>query len=456
MTFRYTDTDDHFERAASLLVASAPEALGRFSREGVHADFFLSASSNSILERHCARRSRVEWSESDSSDFAAALNVIFGSDAFLGVFDPLRPGAINEALKAATSIIPGGGERVDFADPAPASVPGGFSSERARMYLEELDDALSDVLDPRSIRIAFDSRRRRRLVINGQGRAEESQDVTNRVIVGGRVPASGPPREVHHIADPEDFHEAAEVADFMRRKVQAAGEVRLLRPDRYSVIMKSGWAGTWIHEIVGHMLEADVFFEGPFQTMLGSRVAPPFVTVLDGPGISHLDDEGSMTSATTLIEGGVLVGLLADQRASHRRGIAPSGNGFRSTASKPPLPRMTSIRLEPGSASLDDLIATMGDGILVDDFRSAQVLLDGTVRIDGASGERIESGRRTHPVGGLSLRGSAVEWLNRIQGIASDTEVEQTRGICLKAGQPHRVITIAPSALISGISIEQA
>lgn len=455
MTSLSTDIDERFRRAARYVVESAPGVLGKFSRDDAHADLFLSASSHLVVERLRSPRLPVKWDVRESADFGAALNVVSGQRAFLGSFDPLKPGSLSRTSEAACSIIRGRGSRIVAADPAPAYSAAGVSPEQARMYLDELGDALSDVLDPYSMRIAFDAHIRKRLVIALPGEGEESGEMVSRVIVNGRFPAGGTQRALHLVAEPEDAGTCLDIVERVRSKVSAAGDIRPIPSGTYDVIMRSGWAGTWIHEVVGHMLEADLFFQGPFNGSFGSKIAPPSVTVLDGPGSRALDDEGWNAAPSTLIEDGMLVGLIADQRTARRHGLTPTGNGIRASAGKPPLPRMTTIRLADGSGSLGDLMRRMNSGVLIDDFRSAHVLPDGTVRIEGAGGQRIEAGKASHRVDGLTLRGTALDWLRGIRFIAGDSETDETRGICAKKGQLCRVITTAPSALIDGITVEQ-
>jgi len=240
-------------------------------------------------------------------------------------------------------------------------------------------------------------------------------------------------------------------------------DARPLRPGTMPVVLAGGWGGVWLHEAVGHLLEADTLSSGeaPFAGRRDEVVASPAVTLYDdatlpgGRGTQAFDDEGTPAARTTLIEDGVLRHYLTDGRTAHQLGLPRTGNARRQDYRHPPLPRMTNLLLAAGNAAPGDLIAGVADGLYVAAVGRGRVAPDGRFAFDVLEGYRIEHGRCTTPVTGLRIVGRGPEVLGNVVGIGRDLQVETARGLCEKAGQVVPVSLGMPTVLIRAMQVER-
>jgi predicted Zn-dependent protease len=469
MTSRYTGTDDdpavYFEREAGVLFDLAPAALGPFSDGSSHADLFLEHAHRTLDIRRARPGAAAESVRQATATTGTALNVVRGSEAFYGWFDRLTSTSVRDVVQAARTMLAAAGpETPEWAVPRSTEqqsvTEASMTDEAAEAILHDVSDCFLGVEGLDGWTIALERSVRRRLVISVNGRAAIDCAVDVRLVADVRAMIAGRPVRLRHIAELDaegtdrDRASAAFVDDVFVR-LDHARDARLIDPLVTTVVMAAGWSGTWIHEAVGHMLEADVFFDGPFADKLGERVAPSDVTIVDGANDGALDDEGVVVSATTLLGAGRIESLLADQRTARRFGVPPTGNGFRTSVRHAPLPRMSKTSLKPVEGSGADLVADVQEGVLVTGFRDAQTSRSGEIIIHGVEGFRIENGSLAHPVRDCRLEGHAAAWLANIVRIGADSKVESARGRCVKHGQAHRVVVDAPSVTMSGIRVSQ-
>ncbi|HEY5072717.1 MAG TPA: metalloprotease TldD [Caulobacteraceae bacterium] len=228
------------------------------------------------------------------------------------------------------------------------------------------------------------------------------------------------------------------------------------------VVLGPGWNGVLLHEAVGHGLEGDFNRKGTsaFSGRIGERVAAPGVTVfddgaiLDRRGSLTVDDEGTPTSRTILIEDGILVGYMHDRQSARLMGMAPTGNGRRQSYAYLPMPRMTNTGMLAGSAPRPEMIASTKRGLYCANFGGGQVdITNGKFVFQCTEAYLIEDGKITTPVKGATLIGDGPSALTRVTMIGDDFCFDPGIGVCGKAGQGVPVGVGQPSLKLTGLTV---
>jgi len=228
------------------------------------------------------------------------------------------------------------------------------------------------------------------------------------------------------------------------------------------VVLGAGWPGGLLHEAIGHGFEGDFHRKGSsvFTGKIGQRVAAPGVTVVDDGSIAGrrgsltVDDEGTPTSRTVLIEDGIMVGLMHDRLSARQLGARATGNGRRQSFAHMPMPRMTNTFMEGGRDSQADMIASTKRGLYAANFGGGQVdITNGKFVFQCTEAYLIEDGRITAPVRGATLIGDGATALTRIEMIGDDFAFDPGVGVCGKAGQGVPVGIGQPSLKIGGLTV---
>lgn len=228
------------------------------------------------------------------------------------------------------------------------------------------------------------------------------------------------------------------------------------------VILGSGWPGILLHEAVGHGLEGDFNRKktSVFSGKIGQKVAASGVTVLDDGTISErrgslsIDDEGTPTSRTVLIEDGILKSYIHDRLNARLLGQKVTGNGRRESYAHAPLPRMTNTLMAPGEADSESMIRSTSKGLYAVNFGGGQVdITSGKFVFAMSEAYLIEDGRITQPVKGATLIGSGAEVMQKIELVGSDMVLDSGIGTCGKAGQGVPVGVGQPMIKVSGLTI---
>jgi TldD protein len=228
------------------------------------------------------------------------------------------------------------------------------------------------------------------------------------------------------------------------------------------VVLGAGWNGVLLHEAVGHGLEGDVNRKGvsTFSNRVGERVAAPGVTVFDDGSIAGrrgsltVDDEGTPTERTVLIEDGVLVGYMHDRQSARLMGLKPTGNARRQSFAHMPMPRMTNTAMLGGRDKLDDMIASTRKGLYCATLGGGQVdTTSGKFVFQCTEAYLIEDGKVTTPVKGATLIGDGPSALTRIAMIGDDFAFDPGIGVCGKNGQGVPVGVGQPSLKIAGLTV---
>jgi TldD protein len=210
------------------------------------------------------------------------------------------------------------------------------------------------------------------------------------------------------------------------------------------VVLGPGWPGILLHEAVGHGLEADFNRKGTsaFTGLIGRLVASPKVTVVDNGtmigrrGSLNVDDEGSATQETVLIEGGVLKGYLSDKLSSRLMGMPNTGSGRRESYQSIPMPRMTNTYMLAGEDDPQDILRSVKRGLYAVNFGGGQVdITNGKFVFSASEAYLIEDGKITAPVRDATLIGNGPEALKFVSMVGNDLKLDEGIGTCGKDGQ---------------------
>jgi len=229
-----------------------------------------------------------------------------------------------------------------------------------------------------------------------------------------------------------------------------------------TVVLGPGWPGILLHEAIGHGLEGDFNRKGTsaFAGLIGQRVAAPGVTVVDDGTIANtrgaltIDDEGTPTGRTVLIEDGILKGYLQDRMNARLMGVAPTGNGRRESFAHAPMPRMTNTMMTGGSEDPGEILRSAKSGIYAKSFGGGQVdITSGKFVFTCTEAYRIENGKLGAPIKGATLIGNGPDVLTRVRAIGNDPMLDEGVGTCGKAGQSVPVGVGQPTLLIEGLTV---
>jgi TldD protein len=228
------------------------------------------------------------------------------------------------------------------------------------------------------------------------------------------------------------------------------------------VVLGPGWTGVLLHEAVGHGLEGDFNRKktSAFAGRMGERVAAPGVTVIDDGtmdrrrGSLTVDDEGTPTSRTVLIEDGILKGYLQDRLNARLMKMAPTGNGRRESFAHCPMPRMTNTFMLAGAHKPEEILESVKDGIYAVNFAGGQVdITSGKFVFNCTEAYRVKGGKRGAPLKNVALIGDGPSVLTRVSMIGDDFALDPGVGVCGKAGQGVPVGVGQPTIKIDRLTV---
>jgi TldD protein len=229
-----------------------------------------------------------------------------------------------------------------------------------------------------------------------------------------------------------------------------------------TVVLGPGWPGVMLHEAVGHGLEGDFNRKktSAFTGLIGSRVAAPGVTVVDDGtlkdrrGSLTVDDEGTPSSTTTLIEDGILKGYMQDRLNARLMGMRPTGNGRRQSYAHAPMPRMTNTYMLAGPHDPQEIIRSVKRGLYAVNFGGGQVdITNGKFVFSASEAYLIEDGKVGQAVKGASLIGNGPDALTKISMIGNDLALDDGIGTCGKDGQGVPVGVGQPTLRMDGLTV---
>ncbi|MBK1716904.1 metalloprotease TldD [Thiocystis violacea] len=229
-----------------------------------------------------------------------------------------------------------------------------------------------------------------------------------------------------------------------------------------TVVLGAGWPGVLLHEAIGHGLEGDFNRKGSsaFSGRIGERVAARGVTVVDDGtlpgrrGSLNMDDEGTITQNTVLIEDGILRGYMQDKLNARLTGGLSTGNGRRESYAHLPMPRMTNTYMRPGDRDPEEIIASVEKGLYAVNFGGGQVdITSGKFVFSASEAYLIENGRIGRPVKGATLIGNGPDVLTRVSLIGNDLKLDEGVGTCGKEGQSVPVGVGQPTLRIDSLTV---
>lgn len=228
------------------------------------------------------------------------------------------------------------------------------------------------------------------------------------------------------------------------------------------VVLGPGWPGILLHEAIGHGLEGDFNRKktSAFSGLMGERIASPGVTVVDDGtladrrGSLSIDDEGTPTSSTTLIEDGILVGFMQDRQNARLMGMDPTGNGRRQSYAHIPMPRMTNTYMLEGQHDPEEILKSVQKGLFAVSFGGGQVdITSGKFVFSCTEAYLIENGKIGAPVKGAMLIGNGPDALTRVPMIGNDMALDPGIGTCGKNGQGVPVGVGQPTVRIDQLTV---
>ena len=229
-----------------------------------------------------------------------------------------------------------------------------------------------------------------------------------------------------------------------------------------TVVLGSGWPGVLLHEAVGHGLEGDFNRKktSNFSDLIGQKVASDLCTVIDDGTIKDrrgslsIDDEGTPTAKNTLIENGILKGYMQDLMNAKLMDVKPTGNGRRESYAHLPMPRMTNTYMLGGTSEADEIIESVKDGIYAVNFSGGQVdITSGQFVFTASEAYKIESGKVTNAIKGMTLIGNGPDVLKKVSMVANDMKLDDGVGTCGKEGQSVPVGVGQPTLKIDDITV---
>ncbi len=455
-----TETDNHrryfFEKfglTERLLERCLGEAL---SAGGEFADLYF----ESVTATSLGIEEQIVKSASTGTSVGCGIRVIAGERTGYAYTDNLSQERLLHAARTAAMIASGPAKQpvVGFEDARSTDlypVPlGGFDLDlAARLELIQRADRAARSFDPRivQVRASFAEELRRILVVGSDGAfASDTQPLARlnvfviardgTITTRGSAGGGGRAGVEQFTGGKSPEHLACEAA---RGAVLQLG-ARPAPAGEMEVVLGPGWPGILLHEAVGHGLEADFNRKGTsaFSGLIGQRVASSKVTVVDNGtmagrrGSLNVDDEGSATQETVLIENGILKGYLTDKLSARLTGAANTGSGRRESYQCIPMPRMTNTYMLAGEDDPEDILRSVRRGLYAVNFGGGQVdITNGKFVFSASEAYLIEDGRITAPVRDATLIGNGPEALRYVSMVGHDLRLDEGIGTCGKAGQ---------------------
>jgi len=456
--------ENHIARALGLVRASSVDAADVY--------FQFSRDESWSLEDGIVKEG------SASIEQGVGVRAVSGEKTGFAYSDEILPAALEEAAIAARAIAVSGGDgRVPVLRRSvghtlyPSIDPQGSLSDDDKVRWLERVDRETRRIDPRIVQVmasvstAFD------VVLLADADGTLAADVRPLVRFNVSVIAERDGRREVGFAGMGGRYALAElvVGDRPLALGREAARQALVNLDAIpapagamTVVLGAGWPGILLHEAIGHGLEGDFNRKGTsvFSNRVGERVASEHCTVVDDGTLSsrrgslNIDDEGTPTRCTTLIEHGVLKGYLQDKMNARLMGTQSTGNGRRESFAHMTLPRMTNTYMRPGPHDPQEIIASVDRGIYAVNFGGGQVdITSGKFVFSASEAYLIEKGRIGAPIKGATLIGNGPDVLTRVSMVGNDLKLDDGVGTCGKEGQSVPVGVGQPTLRIDELTV---
>ena len=413
-----------------------------------------------------------------SVDRGVGVRAVSGEKTGFAYTEDINLNALRSATEAARSIARAGQNRqVAASQPVkadrmyPLGDPIDSLSEEAKVALLQRIDQAARAEDPRveEVSVRLSASHETMLVVASDGtlgadmRPLVRMDVSVIVAHKGRrergFAGGGGRSSLSRVAD-DDF--ALGLAKEAVRSALVNLEAAAAPAGAMTVVLGPGWPGVLLHEAVGHGLEGDFNRKGSsaFANRIGEQVASTLCTVVDDGSIHgrrgslSLDDEGTVSQETVLIENGILRGYLQDKLNARLMNTQSTGNGRRQSYAHVPMPRMTNTFMRAGEHDPEEIIASVKKGIYAVNFGGGQVdITSGRFVFSATEAYLIENGRVTRPIKGATLIGSGPEVMTRISMVGNDLKLDEGVGVCGKDGQTIPVGVGQPTLKIDEVTV---
>jgi TldD protein len=415
---------------------------------------------------------------SASIEQGVGVRALAGEKTGFAYSDEIVLPALEEASRAARAIaVQGGDRRVQAWQPKtghqlylPTDALSSLRDEEKVAWLERVDRETRK-LDPRVVQVMASVAAIHEVVLIANSQGELSADVRPLVRFNVSVIVEQNGRREQGYAGAGGRYSLAElVADdrplTLGREAVRQALVNLeaipAPAGTMTVVLGPGWPGVLLHEAIGHGLEGDFNRKGTsaFANRIGERVATEACTVVDDGTISrrrgslNIDDEGTPTQCTTLIENGILKGYLQDKLNARLTGSQPTGNGRRESFAHVTLPRMTNTYMRPGPHSPEEIISSVERGIYAVNFGGGQVdITSGKFVFSASEAYAIENGKLGAPLKGATLIGNGPDVLTRVSMVGNDLKLDDGVGTCGKEGQSVPVGVGQPTLRIDALTV---
>ena len=257
-------------------------------------------------------------------------------------------------------------------------------------------------------------------------------------------------------------NKAQEYAEEAVRKALINLDAEAAPAGNMTVVLGNGWPGVLLHEAIGHGLEGDFNRKGTsaFAGRIGEQVAAKGITVVDDGTLAQrrgslsVDDEGTQTQCTTLIEDGILKGYMFDRQNAALMNTQSTGNGRRQSYAHLPMPRMTNTYMQAGEYAPEEIIGSVEKGIYAVNFSGGQVdITSGKFVFSTSEAYLIENGKLGKPLKNATLIGNGPDVLTRVSMVGNDLALDSGIGVCGKDGQSVPVGVGQPTLRVDGLTV---
>jgi TldD protein len=467
---------DCFLSPAGLDEAALLRVLGEVLRPGIDGgDLYFQQR----LTRSWALEDGVVKSGSHDVERGVGVRAIRGEQQGLAYAAELTLDTLLDAARAASAIAGDGKSAVRPVAVRPRSATALYPGEdplagidaATQLAILQRADAAARAVDPRvfQVMVRLAAQHEIVMVLDAQGQLAADRRPLLRLDVTVMVEQNGRREQAHAGGGGRDLFTVLLGGDLPERTAREAVRQALVLLDAgpapagsLPVVLGPGWPGVLLHEAVGHGLEGDFNRKGSsaFTGRIGQQVASKDVTIVDDGtlpgrrGSLSIDDEGTPTNCTVLIENGVLTGYMQDRLNAGLMGVAPTGNGRRESYAHLPMPRMTNTYMRSGPHDPGEILASVDKGLYAVNFGGGQVdITSGNFVFSASEAYLIEKGKVTRPVKGATLIGNGPDTLPRMVMIGNDMALDGGVGICGKDGQSVPVGVGQPTLRVDGLTI---
>lgn len=413
-----------------------------------------------------------------SVSMGVGIRVIAGTEVGYAYCDDLDPAALKQTAKVAASIAKSGGQTAPMqihASPVPNRYPVSVSPDTVapaqKVALLKRGDSVAHAYDKRITQVmgSFADSTKDILIATSDGQLMDDRRTMCRLsFMTIAIDENGERHTGSHGGGGRvgfdfftDFSPEKVAKEAARMAIAQIG-AKAAPAGPQTVVLSPGWSGVFLHEAVGHGLEADFIHKATslYAGKLGEQVASDLVTVIDNGellnkrGSLNVDDEGVIAKEKVLIENGILKGYMVDKLSGSIMGIPSTGSGRRQNYKYAPMPRMTNTYMAPGAHTHEEIVKSVPNGLYCASFGGGQVdISNGNFVFEVREGYLIENGKITAPVKNATLIGVGPEAMKNVSMVGNNPELDPGIGTCGKDGQSIPVGVGMPTIRMDDITV---